>query len=97
VFRGVILAELINWARDSSKDPTSLRLRFWVGMVLAAMIFVLVHWPFWLSHFGLSATLVRSVPLLAFSLIVGFVFANTRSIWACIFLHYLNNQLSLLG
>ncbi len=97
VFRGVVLAELINWARDSSSDPSALRLKFWGVMLLGSVIFVAIHWPFWMVHFGMHATLTRSLPLLALSLMVSFVFAGCRSIWACIWLHWLNNQLSYLG
>lgn len=96
VFRGVVLAELINWARDSSRDLPTLRLKFWGVMLLGALIFVAVHWPFWVAHFAWSGALERSLPLFAFSLIVSFVYANCRSIWACIWLHFLNNQLSIL-
>lgn len=97
VFRGVLLSELINWARDTSRETSTLRLRFWSALLLSSAVFVLVHFPFWLGAFGPVETLARSAPLLAFSMLLCFVFATTRSLWACIFLHYLNNQLSGLA
>lgn len=94
VFRGVIVAELLNWTHDTSRTPMTLRIKFWAGQVGAALLFVAVHWPFWLSHFGLEQSLALSLPVLSTGLILGFVFASTRSIWPCIALHTLNNALS---
>ena len=97
VFRGLVLSELINWARDSSTSRVALRLRFWSAMLIAACVFTLVHWPWWIASSGLEATLARSLPLLVTGLVLGFVFAHTRSIWGCVALHWLNNELSGLG
>jgi hypothetical protein len=94
VFRGVIVSELLNWTHDTSRSPLELRLKFWAGQLGAALLFLVVHWPFWLSHFGLDQALTLSLPVLSTGLILGFVFASTRSIWPCIFLHALNNALS---
>jgi len=95
VFRGVILAELLNWVHSHDKSNLgALRLRFWGAQAGVAMLFVLVHWPGWLVHHGWNETWSMSAPLFALSVILGFVFANTRSIWGCILLHWLNNQLS---
>lgn len=96
VFRGVVLAELLNWMHRSSTDAQQLRFKYWLSQLWAGTLFLAVHWPYWLSHHGLSKTLGMSVPLLFIALILGFVFAHTRSLWACIFIHWLNNQLSLL-
>ena len=79
VFRGVLLAELINWARDSSDRLLELRLKFWGVLLLSSVVFVLVHWPWWWTYLGLEVTLRQSAPLLVTGVILGFVFANTRS------------------
>ncbi len=97
VFRGVVVSEAMAIARDTAKDVLSLRLRFWLAQLAAALLFTLVHWPWWLSELGLVATLQSSMPLFVTGLVLGIVFAMTRSIWGCILLHWLNNELSLLG
>ncbi len=105
VFRGVVLSELLNWLHDTLErerhaGPPNLawmRTRFWLVQLYAALVFMLIHWPWWLSHHGPSATLALSGPVFFTGFILGVVFANTRSIWGCIFLHWLNNELSVLG
>lgn len=94
VFRGIVVAELLNWTHESSRTPLELRLKFWGGQLGAAGLFVAIHWPYWVSHFGVSHAFSLSLPILVTGLILGFVFATTRSIWGCIFLHALNNALS---
>jgi membrane protease YdiL (CAAX protease family) len=96
VFRGIVVAELLNWTHDSSRTPVELRVKFWGGQVGAAAVFVAVHWPYWVSHFGLQTALSLSLPVFVTGLILGFVFATTRSLWGCIALHGLNNALSQL-
>lgn len=94
VFRGIVVAELLNWTHDSSRTPVELRLKFWGGQLGGAGLFVAIHWPYWVSHFGVEQALSLSFPVLVTGLILGFVFATTRSIWGCIALHGLNNALS---
>lgn len=96
VFRGIVVAELLNWTHDSSRTPLELRLKFWLSQLGAAVLFVAIHWPYWVSHFGLAHALELSPPIFVTGLILGFVFATTRSIWGCIALHWLNNALSQL-
>lgn len=97
VFRGVILSELLDWTFDSSKNGLELRAKFWAIQLGAALLFLSVHLPWWLSHLGFAAALRMSLPVFTTGLILGFVFAHTRSLWACILLHWLNNQLSLVA
>jgi len=97
VFRGLILGELLNWARDSGRSSAQRRRRFWGSLLLGTMIFVVVHWAWWFLHLGWILMLVRSPLVLLFGLSLGVVFAITRSVWACIFLHWLNNQIGLVG
>jgi hypothetical protein len=94
VFRGLVLGELINWVRDSSTGVRELRAKFWGVLLLSALVFLLVHWPWWLTRLGWGPTLDRSLPVLVTGVILGFVFAQTRSVWACVLLHWVNNQLS---
>lgn len=96
VFRGVVLSELLTWTHENSESPLGRRLRFWLSQCAAASLFVALHLPHWLSHGGWDWAATHSLPLFAFALVMGFVFAHTRSIWPCIGLHYLNNEVSLL-
>lgn len=97
VFRGVIVSELLNWLHDHRRSRRQMHGRFWGVQWLGACAFLLIHWPWWLSQRGLGVTLSLSPPVLFTGLILGVVFANTRSIWGCVFLHWLNNELSVLG
>lgn len=94
VFRGVVLSELLNWTHDSSEGRSELRAKFWLSQLAAATLFVAIHWPFWFTHLGFEQAARLSLPVFATGLILGFVFATTRSIWGCILLHWLNNVLS---
>lgn len=96
VFRGVFLSELLTWTHRNSRSDVGLRVRYWVGQLGCAVFFVLLHWPAWWRHLGLCPTIERSVPIFAVAMILGFVFAQTRSIWPCIWLHWLNNELSFI-
>lgn len=96
VFRGVLLSEALTLARESAPDVASWRRRFWAAQVLVASLFTLVHWPWWLVERGLEATLAASLPLFTTGLVLGVVFGQTRSLWPCVLLHWLNNELSVL-
>lgn len=96
VFRGVILSELLTWTQEERDRQARRRLRFWGSQLGAAGFFVSLHLPHWVSYAGWTWAAARSLPLFAFALVLGFVFAHTRSIWPCIGLHYLNNEVSLL-
>lgn len=97
VFRGTILATLLEWTHRSSRSAWELRSRYWIVQLSCAVFFVLIHWPAWWDYLGYSAILERSVPIFAVALVLGFVFAQTRSIWPCIWVHWLNNELSLMA
>ncbi len=97
VFRGVFLSELLDWTHRNSKSLGGLRARYWGAQLTCAVFFVLIHWPAWWAHLGYSAAIERSLPIFAVALVLGFIFAHTRSIWPCIWLHWLNNELSLMA
>lgn len=96
VFRGVFLSELLTWTHESGPGLRQLRTRYWLSQCGAAALFTLVHWPYWLSHRGIGAALSLSGPIFVTGLVLGFVFAHTRSLWGCMLLHWLNNQLSII-
>ena len=96
VFRSILLAEALDWARATSSTPRQLHQKFWGAQLFVAAFFTAIHVPYWLSQNGFSATLTSCGPLLMTGLVLGLVFATTRSLWVCIALHWLNNELSLL-
>jgi membrane protease YdiL (CAAX protease family) len=97
VFRGVITSEALTWASESSTSLPRLRRRFWLAQAGSAFVFLVVHWPYYLMTLPLGEVLTRSAGLLVTGLVLGFSFAQTRSIYVCIFLHWLNNALSALS
>lgn len=105
VFRGVVLAGLLDVTLTSvlleqgaSGAPTPLsRWRAaWGANVLATVVFVGAHWPYWIYSEGLDKLAVKSLPVLLLSLVLGMLFARGRSLWPCVLLHWANNELSAL-
>jgi len=96
LFRGVILSELLNWTHKYSRSAWDLRARFLAAQFFSAAFFVCIHWPSWWGNLDFGAVVDRSIPVFAVGAVLGFVFAHTRSIWPCIWLHWLNNELSLM-
>jgi membrane protease YdiL (CAAX protease family) len=97
VFRGVILSEALTWARQSSKSLVDLRKKFWVAQLGSALSFILVHWPYYLLTKSPIDVLKSSAGIGVTALVLGFSFAQTRSIYVCIWLHWLNNELSRIS
>jgi membrane protease YdiL (CAAX protease family) len=109
VFRGVILSELLNLTLSENgraksegglavPDVERFRLSFWMANLSASLAFVGLHWPWWIFGEGIgSLLLLRSAGVLALSLVLGMLLVRSRSIWPCIFVHWLNNALVSLG
>ncbi len=96
VFRGVITSEALTWARETAPNFRSLLARFWAALFLTAGLFTLLHGPSLLASYGPNALFAPSLSLLVTGVVLGFLFAQTRSLYGCIFLHFLNNELSFL-
>lgn len=96
VFRGVITSEALTWARETAPNFRSLLARFWTALFLTSGLFTLLHGPSLLASYGPNALVGPSLSLLVTGIVLGFLFAQTRSIYGCIFLHFLNNELSFL-
>lgn len=102
VFRGVIFSELLNLSGLSQHAellPFTTRVkRAWLANLGASLVFVGMHWPWWVFTEGLGlGLLVKSLPVFLLSLVLGVVFARGRSLWPCVFLHWLNNSLAQLA
>jgi membrane protease YdiL (CAAX protease family) len=83
LFRGLVLNELTGLLpRRPANMATSL-------------LFVAIHLPFWLSRSGLTAAvLADSVGVLVFSLLAGWLYQQSRSIWPSAVAHIANNCLA---
>lgn len=100
VFRGVIFSELLRLSGlsgDARLLPLKDRIqRAWLANMGASLVFVGMHWPWWIFTEGLTTLLVRSLPVFLLSIVLGVVFARGRSLWPCVWLHWINNSLSQL-
>ena len=102
VFRGVIFSELLllSGLDDTARPlPFTTRLkRAWLANLAAGLVFVGMHWPWWIFTGGLGISLLeKSLPILLLSLVLGVVFARGQSLWPCVLLHWLNNSLAQLA
>lgn len=103
VFRGVVFASLLEVALtavalsqydDRARSALSRWRAAWAANLLATVVFVGAHWPYWIYTEGLSTLLMKSLPVCLLSLVLGMLFARGRSIWPCVLLHWANNELS---
>lgn len=102
VFRGVIFSELLSLSGLSQHAellPFTTRIkRAWLANLGASLVFVGMHWPWWIFTEGLgTGLLMKSLPVFLLSLVLGVVFARGRSLWPCVVLHWLNNSLAQLA
>lgn len=80
LFRGLVLHEL---SRDFQHVTAN---------VITALLFAGVHWPYWLWSRGLGVGLIAdSVGVFLASLLFGWIYLRTRSIWPCYVAHVANN------
>lgn len=85
LFRGLILKELMGLVRPASAN------------VLASLLFVAVHLPYWLSHGGLSEAMAsQAVGVFGFSLVAGWLYEGSASVWPSTVAHIFNNLLASL-
>lgn len=83
LFRGFVLNRL-----DES-------LKFWKANAIASFLFMLSHWPYWLSKFGLTGQVIKdSLNVLLLGCLFGWLMKKTNSLWPAIGAHIANNLLS---
>jgi membrane protease YdiL (CAAX protease family) len=101
VFRGILLSEFLvvfGGASGESSPVPSNRARFWLANVAASLVFVGLHWPWWIYTEGFGVLFAtRSVGVFLISLVLGMLLIQCRSLWPCVALHWLNNALSGLA
>ncbi len=82
LYRGFILTTL------------SERLRFWQANVITTLLFVLIHWPYYLWAQGFTPWLVTfSIGIFIIGLILGWLVKLTNSLWPSVGMHIANNFL----
>ena len=86
LFRGFILNRL----------SESLRFRrFRRSNLIAALLFMLAHWPYWLSKNGFSLPVIKdSVNVFLLGCLFGWLMKKTNSLWPAVGAHIANNFLS---
>jgi membrane protease YdiL (CAAX protease family) len=83
LFRGLVMNELMTL------------LPAYLANVLTSLLFMGVHLPYWLSHGGLTQTVMaNAVGVFLFSVVACWLFAKTASIWPPTLAHIANNLLS---
>jgi membrane protease YdiL (CAAX protease family) len=72
-------------------------LRFWKANVISALLFMLAHWPYWVSKNGFSPHVIKdSVNVFLLGCLFGWLMQKTNSLWPAIGAHIVNNFLSSL-
>jgi membrane protease YdiL (CAAX protease family) len=72
-------------------------LSFWKSNVIAGLLFMLAHWPYWVSRFGFSPQVIKdSVNVFLLGCLFGWLMKRTNSLWPAIGAHIGNNFLSVL-
>lgn len=101
VFRGVVYAELLSLLgvnREIGYDELGARGRVWLANLSQSLVFVGLHWPWWILNEGMGASFLhKSGGVFLLSLVLGMVFVRGGSLWPCILLHWVNNLLSSLA
>ena len=83
LFRGLVLKELLTL------------LPAYLAIALTSLLFVGVHLPYWLSHGGATrAMMTNAGGVFVFSVVAGWLYAKTASIWPSTVAHVANNVLS---
>ena len=79
-YRGFILSELGE------------RMGFWSANLLTSVLFVSIHWPYWIWSVGFNPSMAMiSVAIFTLSLFLGYLVKLTDSIWPAVAAHILNN------
>jgi membrane protease YdiL (CAAX protease family) len=85
LFRGLFLKELANLLPQ------------WGANLLTSLLFAGIHLPFWLSHEGLTgAVLANTAGVLLFSLVAGWLYLRSSSVWPSYLAHVANNCVAAL-
>jgi uncharacterized protein len=68
---------------------------FWQANLISALLFMLTHWPYWVSKNGFSMPVIKdSVNVFLLGCLFGWLMKKTNSLWPAIGVHIANNFLS---
>jgi uncharacterized protein len=85
LFRGLVLKEL------GSLMPGG------IANLVTSLLFVGIHLPYWLSHGGVTPGMISNcVGIFAFSLVAGWLYLRSASIWPPVCAHLANNLVASL-
>ena len=85
LFRGLLLHELAEL------------LPRWGANLLTSLLFAGIHLPFWLAHGGVSGALMANTAgVFIFSLLAGWLYLDSSSIWPPTLAHITNNCIAAL-
>jgi hypothetical protein len=85
LFRGLVMKELLSLSSLA------------VANVVTSLLFAAVHLPYWLSHGGFTPAMMANVfGVFLFSLLAGWLYAKSRSVWPPTVAHILNNLVSAI-
>jgi uncharacterized protein len=70
------------------------RFGFWVANAVSSMLFLAIHFPGWISLHLLNTATVVSV--FVFGAVLAIIFKLSKSLWACIVAHSLNDFISFV-
>ncbi len=74
-------------------------MKFWAANILTALLFVVIHFPGWIILADaplLPNKLMAMAEILFLGLLLGYLFKQSGSLWACVILHAANNLLSTI-
>jgi membrane protease YdiL (CAAX protease family) len=70
-------------------------LGFWKANLIASLLFMLAHWPYWVSKSGFSGQVIKdSINVFLLGSLFGWLMKKTNSLWPAIGAHVANNFLS---
>lgn len=84
LFRGVFLRELADL------------LPRWGANLLTSLLFAGIHLPFWLSHGSAQTALLQAGGVFIFSLLAGWLYLRSASLWPSALAHIANNLVASL-
>jgi len=86
VFRGFLLRKLM----DS--------FTFWIANTVTSLLFVAIHFPIWMHKglFEFPNILSTFLTIFALSILFGYVYKKSKSLWSVIIIHALYNLLVLI-
>jgi len=85
LFRGFLLKEFLIFMPD------------WCANILTSLLFVTVHLSYWLTHEGFTTNvLTNSAGVFIFSLVAGWLYLKSKSLWPSTVAHVANNFVAVL-